>query len=267
MSQLSENALLKAPWLPSDLGSLRLWLDGVDVNANSTKTNDGATVSNWQDKSGFGNNANISPTGTRLYNLQHGYVGFGPSGNARLEVANAVGINLNPVSRFWAFVFRTNNDIATLRAVYEQGGGTNAFACYTDFDGNCYIGYSNGGAAQYFASFPIQPNQDYIATFNFDETTQHRASLNGVVQTGVNGTALSQHTGDISVGAFGGNVRLHDGSSTNTSDTQDRHHEVIVGDATLSVADVQRVEGYLAWKWNMVDRLPFGHPYKGQRPL
>jgi hypothetical protein len=26
------------------------------------------------------------------------------------------------------------------------------------------------------------------------------------------------------------------------------------------------VEGYLAWKWGLVSKLPVGHPYKNQPP-
>ena len=269
MSQLSENALLKAPWLPSQLGALQLWLDGVDVNANSSKTNDGVTVSNWQDKSGLGRNANVQATGTRVYDLQNGSVNFGPGGNARLEIANAAGINLGTTTnKFWAFAFRTNSDLATLRAIYEQGGGTNCFACYTFTDGNLYIGYGNGGAAQYYASFAVTPNTDYVVTFNVDSGAGgHRASLNGVAQTQVNTRVLNQHTGDIAVGSSGGNFRSHTGGNLNATNTHDRHYELFIENSTLSVADVQRVEGYLAWKWGFPTSLPFSHPYRGQRPL
>jgi len=34
----------------------------------------------------------------------------------------------------------------------------------------------------------------------------------------------------------------------------------------LTVADRQRLEGYLAWKYNLVSNLPLAHPYKTVRP-
>lgn len=42
--------------------------------------------------------------------------------------------------------------------------------------------------------------------------------------------------------------------------------EFIQYDGTLSAADRQKVEGYLAWKWGLQGNLPAGHPYKSAAP-
>ena len=39
-------------------------------------------------------------------------------------------------------------------------------------------------------------------------------------------------------------------------------YEVIVYNTAVSTAQRQTVEGYLAWKWNLVSSLPANHPYK-----
>ena len=42
--------------------------------------------------------------------------------------------------------------------------------------------------------------------------------------------------------------------------------EIVSYGSTLSTTDRQKMEGYLAWKWNLVSLLPAGHPYKTTRP-
>ena len=38
--------------------------------------------------------------------------------------------------------------------------------------------------------------------------------------------------------------------------------EIVVVNGQLSAADRAKMEGYYAWKWDMVDTLPSGHTYK-----
>jgi hypothetical protein len=42
--------------------------------------------------------------------------------------------------------------------------------------------------------------------------------------------------------------------------------EILAFSRALTVAEYQRVEGYLAWKWNYVSDLPAGHPFKAAPP-
>ena len=43
--------------------------------------------------------------------------------------------------------------------------------------------------------------------------------------------------------------------------------ELIEGDQLLTLADTQRLEGYLAHRYGLTANLPSGHPYKAARPL
>ena len=45
--------------------------------------------------------------------------------------------------------------------------------------------------------------------------------------------------------------------------------EVVGGAANpdSDITTVEKIEGYLAWKWGLVDNLPSDHPYKDGRPL
>jgi hypothetical protein len=44
-------------------------------------------------------------------------------------------------------------------------------------------------------------------------------------------------------------------------------HEILVYNFALSTSQRQQVEGYLAWKWNLISALPSNHPFKLWPPL
>jgi hypothetical protein len=43
--------------------------------------------------------------------------------------------------------------------------------------------------------------------------------------------------------------------------------ELIMINGSISTADRQKIEGYLAWKWGLQGDLDAGHPYKNERPI
>jgi hypothetical protein len=43
--------------------------------------------------------------------------------------------------------------------------------------------------------------------------------------------------------------------------------EVVVYNGALTAPQRQQVEGYLAWKWGLVNNLPAAHPYKKISPI
>jgi hypothetical protein len=42
--------------------------------------------------------------------------------------------------------------------------------------------------------------------------------------------------------------------------------EIVIYGTALSPSQIQQVEGYLAWKWGLVQNLPAAHPYKKAAP-
>jgi hypothetical protein len=42
--------------------------------------------------------------------------------------------------------------------------------------------------------------------------------------------------------------------------------EILIFDTALGVSDLQKVEGYLAWKWGTQRQLPNTHPYRNISP-
>jgi hypothetical protein len=42
--------------------------------------------------------------------------------------------------------------------------------------------------------------------------------------------------------------------------------EIIIYNSVLSTAQIQKIEGYLAWKWGIQTSLPANHPYYSVKP-
>jgi hypothetical protein len=42
--------------------------------------------------------------------------------------------------------------------------------------------------------------------------------------------------------------------------------EMIIYNSVLSTAQIQKIEGYLAWKWGIQGKLPTNHPYNSVKP-
>ena len=40
----------------------------------------------------------------------------------------------------------------------------------------------------------------------------------------------------------------------------------LIGTGGTDISEIEKAEGYLAWKWGLVSNLPSGHPYKNSRP-
>jgi hypothetical protein len=44
------------------------------------------------------------------------------------------------------------------------------------------------------------------------------------------------------------------------------YYEIIYYNSAIGITDQRKIEGYLAWKWGLQSKLPFGHPYKSAAP-
>jgi hypothetical protein len=80
-----------------------------------------------------------------------------------------------------------------------------------------------------------------------------------------NGTAKST-LAPIPAGVVSGIVALGNRFGANSFGMNGKMSEFVFVSGTLSTADRQKVEGYLAWKWGTQADLPVGHPYKNSPP-
>jgi hypothetical protein len=255
-------------WTPAKI-TTALWLD---ANDSGTIALNGSTVSQWSDKSGNNRHA-TQAVGAN----QPGYSATAFNSKPALTwpvVTPATTVNVwldtpafsaaDGSRRFASFlVGRLQTGLADVRRMMQSR---------TDFQ-YYYLGMNSGAATLAFiagvAALPSNfissaaINSPFLATilFGTDEVSsnQHRLTLNG----GAVGPAdNSGNTGALNTGGFriGANIPLGDYSWGGEI------CEVIHIAGTITAADREKVEGYLAWKWGLESNLPMGHPYKNARP-
>jgi len=241
------NALFGEKWTPKKLqNSLKFWYDASDT---STITPNVGNVTQMLDKSGNGFTLTppylaIGPiTGTRTLNglnvLEYvqsvGYLlentSFAQS--QPLCIAFALRLDDEGITGDQDFVFSgTESTVSPRLAIRKTTSG--AWQILT-------TGGSIGGGA-------APEGFEYIGCFYFGQTAgQTTIRIDGSFIN--SGTVASNDFDSINIGSNeGGNQRM-DGFIA----------EIL---AFTNSADQEKVEGYLAHKWGMVNKLPSVHPYK-----
>jgi hypothetical protein len=235
-------------WTPAALGSsLALWLDADDA---STITLNGSNVSQWSDKSGNNRHATQATAANQPeYIASTAVLGGRPSVSATETTGyNLVGM-LTPslAAREWLLVCAYEDgstalfpptQYPTLLSGPQQAGFERA-------------GMGSAGTADWFqsltwAALPYRNGAETTSTtaLPMPATLLRFQGPNTVTQTW--GIGFNQvTTGRTWRGPIG---------------------EVIAVNATLSITDRQKAEGYLAWKWGLEANLPVAHPFKNTPP-
>jgi hypothetical protein len=264
-------------WRPSELGAdLALWLDAEDTDSI---TLNGSTVSQWSDKSG--NNRNASQTSAAL---QPSYLTTGFNGKPTLET------NGNDILEFGATSLGRNVGGITCAIV-----GVHPIAGTFGSNSNeIFIGTGTGASNTRFAFTPnpsaSTANRYAVAGRRLDGDSYQTASSStdslanrgnpwirvgqaayssGVANHWTDGTqdltdepfqtsGVTSDSDSVRASIFGGVSELPSGSQL---------CEIVLTHSTMTPADRQKLEGYLAWKWNLVGNLPADHPYKTQPPF
>lgn len=240
-------------WTPAQI-STAFWVDANDI---STITLSGSNVSQWNDKSGNGNNAvQATPANQPTYSST-GFnskpaVSFNGS-NERLTVATGTfGSSIS--------IFVVTNESAALseyRRILNIGDSVDAIG---------YFGSINGNFATFFGDGSNWNDADTnspsttIKSNNILEVVNPTSGSNATPY--VNGTA--QNT---KVGTMGTATGLVIGASIVPNQfSVGPVAEIVIVNSGVSTTVRQQIEGYLAWKWGLEGNLPNDHPYKNEPP-
>jgi hypothetical protein len=239
---------------PRTLTNCTLWLDAADASTITGTTN----VTQWNDKSGTGNNA-TSSTGpsTNTYNgyrvlTFNGTTNFMSSAHTvprashtLIAVHRPALINGNNQGNTSLFRYQNGNYIVFpyMNATTPRGYITNA-----DGTGVGSIDFQNSTLVE----------NSVITSLNIItaviQTGSQQIFKNGTLQSS-DTEALSSGTSEsLTIGRWNGNG----GSEYYQGDVA----EMIVFTSPLTTSQRQQVEGYLAWKWGLQANLPTGHPFK-----
>ena len=238
-------------WTPAQISTI-FWVDADDI---STITLNGSNVSQWNDKSGNGNNAvQATPAKQPAYSSTGfnskpsvNFLGvtqlvvstgtFGPNisifAATRLDCPGFCSykrlININATADVYGFFGATNNNFAT-------------------FFGN---GSSWNDTVDNTPSINVNSNS-ILEVVNPTSGSNATPYVNGTAQNTKVGTMASATGLFISEG--GG--QSWDGPVA----------EIIIVNSGVSTTVRQQIEGYLAWKWGLEGNLPNDHPYKNSPP-
>ena len=245
---------------PRSIPGCQLWLDAAD---KSTVVTSGSNVTQWNDKSGNGNNATIVTSTPPTY-VSNAVVftasnSTGIRGNISASFSNAsvfivasyISNSGSPMYLPRLFMLGSNNstdnnligqfnnvDQGLPAAITYNGNGTgNAFGV-----GN----YQTGGTISFSTPFLYTNVSTYSGTTFTNLTLVNGyagtyATKTGTMATGGNyvGSANRYAIGNYMYSTAGPNGDAYNGNV----------YEVIVYSNVLSTLERQEVEGYLAWKW------------------
>lgn len=233
-------------WTPGELGSaLTVWYDAADA---ATVTLVSGKVSQINDKSGNARHATQSTAGTRpviAAAVQNGLdaLRFHEDGTTDWLSVPSTGVSAQPYTLFSALKF---NDAAASEHVFMN---SNAVTFQDGGDSDKYTLY----AGQTLDAGTVGNWAVFGGTYNGASST---ISVNGTATTGNAGTNVIS----------GATTRI--GQRTDAIDAPFKGWlgEFMIVNGSLSTANRERIEGYLAWKWGLVGNLPSGHAYKSQQP-
>lgn len=252
-----EFELVENAWTPSEL-TTELWLEGTDPDSIVLEYLN--RVERWVDKSGNGHD--YTQDGAYTDRPNPSSLNALPCINFSGEYLigpNIIGSGATPdLSMFAVVVPRTLRTGAPLyHTIFMQGESVN--------DNDFYWGVKATGS-------PLFRIGDTEVAGD-STTTDDIPMILGVVG---DNTAQVQHVDGIEASAttittlwepIAGTDTTFLGTDNDTRTFEGDIAEVIIINSVLSVYYRQRVEGYLAWKWGLVDNLAADHPYKSVPPL
>ncbi|MEO6279813.1 PA14 domain-containing protein [Roseateles sp.] len=241
-------------WTPAQLSNLSLWLDAADLDGDGVQegiaeaghTADGR-VAMWRDKSGGAHDATAS--------------------NGAFEPTLVLdGMNNLPTVRMDGLDDRLSLSLATIAtggSLYwvQKSGDSFYMPMSTNFGSNSWLliaGQGDGGTDVVGGS-----NTNLKAAWTVDGTLQSWNTRANVYTTLAEATHVVS-TVNQSLN-FNGALTIGTGFGSQWNASND-YSEVIVTGTTLTTADQQRLDGYLAWKWGTVGQLAAANPYKTAAP-
>ncbi len=240
-------------WTPADLPNLALWLDASTATSNAGTVNisnagsGGGTISGPASlvANGIGNLQAVQFNGTSQY-LTGNYTNTGTT-----------------LTAFIVGKSGSTSQIAYARlmAVWQTSGGYD-----WDNTGSAVLFSQNNTAAN--TLFTVRNSTVPATAASATLTTPFLASSIYNGSTGISQiNATNASSSFASTGNFNcGKVALAAGWSaagpTYGTFWNGTIGEAIIVNASLSISDRQKVEGYLAWKWGTQASLPSDHPYK-----
>jgi hypothetical protein len=233
----------------------------------------GSTLATWNDKSANRLVGTAINSPTYQTNIQNGQAVIRFNGtNQYIDFGNVLNLGTNGLTVFMVTKFSINpgNQVGMIAKTSYRGNPGRWGMAY-----DTVAGGPNGVGVNFFIEDTNQSLTGIVVNpatqFNIFTAVNNRTSTNILY---ANGNFGSQQTFSASANNLSNTDPLYVASYPNETATAPRVGmflngdigEIVVYFATLTDAQRQQVEGYLAWKWGLVASLPNGHPFK-QPPI
>ena len=256
--------LLGSPlWTPARINTV-LWLDAADA---STITLNGSAVSQWNDKSGNAlhisqSTATQQPAYTLSGLSNRNIITFNGTSDILFRTTGLDDLSTVSIFAVMRYISASGQDLpmgvgstgatGAVRAMYRASGGTTqGFAGWSrDVTSSAYS-TDTGGKHHIFAGWNT-------ALSGTDHVFIGRDGL-ATAYTPDNGGTLNTTGAGFSIGSLRGVLVATYYSNISVAET-------IVLSTPPEVASRQRIEGYLAHKWQLTSNLPNDHPFRVRPP-
>jgi len=228
-----------SPFTSTSICGLQLWLDGSDPSGTGIQPANGSLVSVWKDKSGKGQDG--SATGGQRATYSNGLVFAGAQ-----AYSTTISSSISAQTGFAVVSYNTTNKINIISVTRTSGNP----GIQQIINNNVLQLQPYGGPANVSGGIVTQ-NTPFIYDYTFTTLSGSSIYANGTNTATSSTTVTLSGTGKINIGGY-------DGTSEGFSGTM---FEVMLYDSVLSTGQRQQVEGYLARKWGLVQKLPATHPY------
>ncbi len=255
------NVNIVNPNFPRAVSGLSMWFDAAD---RTSITLSGTNVSQWNDKSGKGNNlsaASSQPTYT--FNARNNlnvvtYDGTQNLTTGSISANNFAGGTVN-LTTFVVFSLSNTNTGTTYSSPFcwANGGGAPRIAPTWEGTANgLEMDVGGGGTIRTSFSSPALATNN---TFYFLSYWKNGATT----QLNVNGSNGASGSGQDTTNYGSCNFAFNVGNGYSNSSYFMRGNigEIIFFSTTLNTTTFQQIEGYLAYKWGLQGTLPTTHPY------
>lgn len=231
------------PWTPADMATVA-WFD---ANALDSITEDGGLVSQWDDKSGNNHHASQGTSGQQPTYTASDTMMNGMSSIGDISASGSIGLLTSSFGAMHVYV-----------VAYYKDGVDAAFDGYsTLFSGPEINGQYRVMAEQGTANFIKSFNFNTSGTYKNGSTTN---TSNSVLPMSASIFKFKASQLRTQIWALGFNQLKSD------RDWQGAYSEWIFTDGSEDAETEQKIEGYLAHKWNLDANLPEDHPYKSLPP-
>jgi hypothetical protein len=250
-----------ALWTPSNLssGTLAGWYKADAI----TGKNDGDDIDSWVDSSGNSNTLTQTQAGAdpsyqtdEINSLP--IVRFDKDASPGDNLLNAdLGGDFEPGTGdfFVAMVAKFPNSSGTQFVMAKADSGVQGLNMFISGGNLTFRPQTVGGTTQTIVQNSVTGDDFHVYVCRRSSSTL-AGRFDGSTWSTDDGTKTND--GNVNNDS---NFRLGS-SSTGGLDADMDVGEALIGTGTLTDSDLQRMTGYLAWKWGLQDNLPSDHPYK-----